>query len=106
MYRAMHVHVTQEQYAYLRRARARTGHTMARLVRHALDQTYGTGHDPGHGPGHPQRHDHWVTRLAEAVARRTRLSADTLKTLVGAYVLVSRIRSFVKMAQRARRADR
>jgi hypothetical protein len=42
-------------------------------------------------------------RLAEEVARRTRLSADTLKTLVGAYLVVSRIRSFVKMAQRARR---
>ena len=42
-------------------------------------------------------------RLAENVARRTHLSADTLKTLVGAYLVVSRIRSFVKMAQRARR---
>jgi len=37
------------------------------------------------------------------VARRTRLSADTLKTLVGAYLVVSRIRSLVQMAQRARR---
>jgi hypothetical protein len=106
MYRVMHVHVTHEQYAYLRRARARTGYTMARLVRHALDQTYGTGHDPGHGPGHRQGHGHWEARLAEAVARRTRLSADVLKTLVGAYLVVSRLRSLRKTPQRARRAHR
>jgi hypothetical protein len=48
----------------------------------------------------------WGARLAEAVARRTRLSADVLKSLVGAYLMVSRVRSLVKMAQRARRADR
>jgi hypothetical protein len=102
----MHVHVTHEQYAYLRRARARTGYTMARLVRNALDQTYGTGHGPGHVPGHGHSHGHREARLAEAVALRTRLSADMLKTLVGAYLVVSRLRSLVRSAQRARRADR
>jgi predicted DNA-binding protein len=46
MARTMHIHVTDEQYAYLRWARARTGHTMARLVRHAIEHTY--GEDVGH----------------------------------------------------------
>jgi hypothetical protein len=119
---------------------------MARLVRHALDQTYGTGDGPGHGhgPRHQQGHGHdlvfelrravprasamgrddevdakryaqaglvgvrgkWGARLADAVARRTQLSADTLKALVGAYLVISRLRSLVKMAQRASRVDR
>jgi hypothetical protein len=45
---------------------------------------------------------HLGERAAEWVAKRTRLDADTLKLLVGAYLVVSRVNSFRKMAQRAR----
>jgi len=147
MYRALHVHVTPEQHAYLQRASARSGWAMARYVRHALVHTYGPGlghvdvevaAEVGHsgvlvspvdrgaeravhgaagtGTEAPMDGKRYAqaglvgirgkagARLAEAIARRTRLSADTLKTLVGAYLVASRIRSFVKMARRARRS--
>jgi hypothetical protein len=41
-------------------------------------------------------------RAADWLARRTRLSSDVLKTLLGAYLVLSRINSFRKMARRAR----
>ena len=41
-------------------------------------------------------------RLADEVAKRTRLSAGTLKAIVGSYLVISRVRSLVKMAQRYR----
>jgi hypothetical protein len=146
MYRALHVYVTPEQYAYLQRASAGSGWAMARYVRHALVHTYGpglghvdvevaakVGHSgvlansfdleaeravhpaTGTGTDPPMDAKRYAqaglvgvrgkagARLADAIARRTRLSADTLKTFVGAYLIVSRVRSFVKMAQRARR---
>ncbi len=45
---------------------------------------------------------HAGERAAEWVAQRSRLNADTLKLLVGAYLVVSRVNSFRKMARRAR----
>jgi hypothetical protein len=133
MYVAMRIYVTPQQYAFLHERSSSTGQAMARLVRTALDQAYPIGDaqvDPGSDlRGSPRPVQRAVApgtdpsmdakryaqaglvgvrgkagaRLAEAVARRTRLSADTLKTFVGVYLIVSRIRSFVKMAQRARR---
>jgi hypothetical protein len=41
-------------------------------------------------------------KAADWLARRTRLSADTLKTVVGAYLVASRLRSLLKMARRYR----
>lgn len=45
---------------------------------------------------------HAGERVADWVAQRTRLNADTLKLLVGAYLIASRVNSFRKMTQRAR----
>jgi hypothetical protein len=45
---------------------------------------------------------HLGERAAQWLAKRTRVSADTLELLVGAYLVASRMNSFRKMAQRAR----
>ena len=45
---------------------------------------------------------HAGERASEWIAQRTRLNADTLKLLVGAYLVASRVNSFRKMARRAR----
>lgn len=41
-------------------------------------------------------------RASEWVAQRTRVDADTLKTLLGAYLVLSRLNSLAKMARRVR----
>lgn len=45
---------------------------------------------------------HAGTRAAHWVARRTRVSAENLELIVGAYLVASRVNSFRKMTQRAR----
>ena len=44
-------------------------------------------------------------RISEWLAQRTRLEADTLKTLLGAYLVLSRLNSLRSMARRARGDD-
>ena len=126
----MRVYVTPAQYADLRRRSASTGQAMARLVRSALDEAYSPPpdvDDPAPQPVSPvsdgvragtdagmdaKRYaqaglvgvrGRIGERAARAIARRTRFSAETLTTLVGAYLVFSRVRSIVKMVQRARR---
>ena len=123
MYQAMHVHVTKEQYAYLRWASDCTGLPMAQLVRQAIDQVYepdasmtavarfdasGNGNEPQVEPKRVAQaglvgiRGRIAERVAQEAARRTSLSADTLKTLLGAYLVLSRVNSFRKMVRRAR----
>jgi hypothetical protein len=43
-------------------------------------------------------------RVAEEVGARTRLDADLVATLIGAYLFVSRTRRMVEMVRRLRRS--
>jgi hypothetical protein len=44
-------------------------------------------------------------RLADGVGRKTRLNAETIAALIGAYLFVSRARRMIQMLRRMKRGE-
>ena len=72
MYRAVHVHIEETQYAFLRSESAVTGLPMAELVRRALNHTYAVPDRP-RSRGWQASFGWWRHPDAATVGRRTGL---------------------------------